>query len=166
MENDKPTTNSLKISILGFIAGVIASLTFHQFTLWLMRMAGIAPFGPYNMAPTHPFGIPAIFSLAFWGGVWGVIFALVQRHFPRDNRYWILAFAFGAVFPSLVALLVVLPLKGLPMGGGWHWQLLLTAFLINGVWGIGTGLLLLSMNKNPVRHGRQHPECRPGMICS
>lgn len=28
------------------------------------------------------------------------------------------------------------------MGGGWHPPLLLTAFLINGVWGIGTGLIL------------------------
>jgi hypothetical protein len=166
MENNKAIQNIYKLSLIGFIAGFIATLTFHQFALWLLRQAAIAPFGPYNMAATHPFGIPVVFSLAFWGGIWGVIFALIQERFPRGGRYWITAFAFGAVFPSLVALLVVLPLKGLPMGGGWHWQLLLTAFLINGIWGIGTGLLLVSMGKRPAQHGRQPLECRPGMICS
>jgi hypothetical protein len=49
---------------------------------------------------------------------------------------------FGALLPSLVALLVVVPLKGGPVGGGWAPGLLLTAFLINGAWGIGTGLIL------------------------
>jgi len=28
------------------------------------------------------------------------------------------------------------------MGGGWHLPLLITAFLINGAWGVGTGLLV------------------------
>lgn len=166
MEKNISSSHILRLSVLGFIAGFVATLTFHQFTLFLMRLAGIAPFGPYNMAATQPFGIPAVFSLAFWGGIWGVIYAWMQRRFPRDGRYWLTAFFFGAVFPSLVALFIVLPLKGLPMGGGWHWQLLTTAFLINGVWGIGTGLLLLPMDRRSARHDRQIPECRPGMICS
>jgi hypothetical protein len=37
---------------------------------------------------------------------------------------------------------MVLPLKGRPLGGGWHPPLLVTAFLINGAWGVGTGLML------------------------
>ncbi len=49
---------------------------------------------------------------------------------------------FGAVLPSAVGLLVVLPLKGNPMGGGWHLARLLTAFLANGAWGIGAALIL------------------------
>ena len=81
-------------------------------------------------------------SLAIWGGIWGILFALIDRRFPAGARYWVAAFLFGAVFPSLVALLVVLPLKGRPLGGGWHPPLLLTAFLINGAWGVGTGLIL------------------------
>jgi hypothetical protein len=166
MENKISTAYFFKLSILGFVAGFIATLTFHQFTLWLMRLAGIAPFGPYNLAATAPFGVPAVISLAFWGGIWGVVFAWIQLRFPRGNRYWATAFAFGAVLPSMVALLIVLPIKGLPMGGGWHWQLLLTAFLINGVWGIGTGLLLLSADNKLARQGRTKPVCRPGMLCS
>ena len=155
-----------RLSAYGFVAGFLATLTVHQFALWLLRMAAIAPFGPYNMAATEPWGVPAVVSLAFWGGVWGVLFAFVQRGFPRGRRYWTTAFFFGAVLPSLVALFIVLPAKGRPMGGGWHWQLLLTAFLINGVWGLGTGALLRWRIEKPERLSHDQPECRPGMICS
>jgi hypothetical protein len=63
--------------------------------------------------------------------------------------------------------LVVLPMKGLPMGGGWHWPLLLTAFLINGVWGVGTGLLLrvLFHMSESADHHEHTPQCSPGMTC-
>jgi len=130
----------------GFIAGFLATLIFHQLTLALLWAAGVAPFGPFPMAATQPFGVPAVFSLAFWGGVWGILFALIEGKFPRRSGYWVAAFLFGAILPSLVALLIVLPLKGRPMGGGWHLPLLLTAFLINGAWGVGTGLLLKTLS--------------------
>jgi hypothetical protein len=39
-------------------------------------------------------------------------------------------------------MLIVLPLKWRPMGGGWRPDLWLTAFLINGARGVGTGLVL------------------------
>ena len=157
MENHKSIHhNFFKLSLIGFVAGFIATLTFHQVALWLLREAAIAPFSPYNMTATAPFGVPAVFSLALWGGVWGIIFALVQKGFPEGSGYWIKAFVFGAVLPTLVALLVVMPLKGLPPSSGWPWQLLLTAILINGVWGIGTAARIGS---------RQPHECRPGMIC-
>lgn len=128
--------------LFGFIAGFFGTLIFHQLTLAVLWGVGLAPFRPFPMAVTHPFGVPAVFSLAFWGGVWGILFALIDRGFPSRWGYWVTAFLFGAVVPSLVALFVVLPLKGLPMGGGWHLPLLVTAFLINGAWGIGTGIIL------------------------
>jgi hypothetical protein len=94
------------------------------------------------MAPTAPFGVPAVISLAFWGGIWGIVFVLVHDRFPRGGGYWLSAFLFGAIFPTLVALLIVLPLKGRPVGGGWQPSLLVTAFLINGAWGVGTALFV------------------------
>lgn len=130
--------------LFGFIAGVLATLIFHQLTLTVLWGVGLAPFGPFSMAATKPFGVPAVFSLAFWGGVWGIVFALIDGSFPRRG-YWVMAFLFGAILPSLVALVVVLPLKGRSMGG-WHLPLLLTAFLINGVWGIGTGIILQALS--------------------
>ena len=131
--------------LVGFIAGFLATLIFHQLTLAFLRGVGVAPFLPYAWTPTEPFGIPAVLSLSFWGGVWGIIFALIHGMFPRGAGYWVAAFLFGAVLPSLVALLVVLPLRGRPMGGGWYLPLLVTAFVANGAWGIGTGVFLKAL---------------------
>jgi hypothetical protein len=132
--------------LFGFIAGFFATLVFHQLTLAVLWIVGLAPFKPFSMTATRPFGIPAVFSLSFWGGIWGILFALIQQGFPRRG-YWWSVFLFGAILPSLVALVVVIPLKGGPMGGGWHMSLLLTAFLINGAWGIGTGLILKGLSE-------------------
>lgn len=146
------TANSSQASatrlFFGFVAGFLATLVFHQLSVALLWAVKVAPFAPFSLAPTQPFGVPAVFSLAFWGGIWGIVFAALDRRwFPPGGAYWLLAFLFGAIFPSLVALLVVFPLKGLPLGGGWHPPLLLTAFLINGAWGIGTGLFLKLMSR-------------------
>ncbi len=142
VDQDKGS-NGIGILLFGFIAGFLATLSFHQLTLALLREMGVAPFGPFSMATTEPFRIPAVFSLACWGGIWGVLFALVDHVFPRRASYWVISFLFGAVLPSAVALLLVLPLKGKPMGGGWHPNVLMTAFLINGAWGIGTAVFLM-----------------------
>jgi hypothetical protein len=129
----------------GFVAGFLATLIFHQLLLVVLWSARVAPFGPFQMAATKPFGVPAVFSLAFWGGIWGLIYVLLELRFPAGKGYWAAAFLFGAIFPTLVALLVVLPLKGRPLGGGRHAALLVTAFLINGAWGIGTATILKTM---------------------
>jgi len=126
----------------GFIAGFLATIIFHQLTLMLLWKAGFAPFAPFSLTPTYPFGVPAVISLAFWGGVWGIAYAYIDGRFPQGAGYWPVAFLFGGIAPSAVALLIVLPLKGHPVGGGWHAPLLITALLVNGAWGIGTGLVL------------------------
>jgi hypothetical protein len=132
--------------VFSFIAGFLATLIFHQLALALLWWAGVAPFAPFSMASTQPLGIPAVISLAFWGGVWGILFGLIDNRFPSGGGYWVTAFFFGAILPTLVALLIVSPLKGQPIGGGWRPSLLLTAFLINGAWGIGTGLILMALS--------------------
>ncbi|MGA2402550.1 MAG: hypothetical protein ABSG91_12735 [Syntrophobacteraceae bacterium] len=131
--------------LFGFTAGFLATFTFLQFSVWVLWSLGVSPFVPYSMAATKPFGVPVFVSQAFWGGIWGILFALVERRFPAHGGYWVVAFLFGAVLLSLVLLLVVLPLHGRPLGGGWHPPFMLTAFIANGAWGIGTGLFLRVM---------------------
>ncbi|MEX1081038.1 MAG: hypothetical protein WD382_11720 [Halofilum sp. (in: g-proteobacteria)] len=129
--------------LTGFIAGFFATLVFHQFMVAVLWGAGVAPFAPFPVHATAPFGVPSILSLAFWGGVWGIVYALVDRHFARGIGYWGSAFVFGAILPSLVALLVVAPLKGAsPTADGLPVSLLLVAVLVNGAWGVGTGVFL------------------------
>jgi len=124
-----------------FVGGVLAVPVFHQMLLWILHAAGIVPNAPFNMAPTKPLGLPEIVSISFWGGVWGVVFALTLRRWFRGTAYWIAAPVAGGVALTLVFMLVVWPLKfgGFPphpLG------LFILGFLLNAAWGIGWALFL------------------------
>ncbi|MDB5862506.1 MAG: hypothetical protein JWO70_312 [Betaproteobacteria bacterium] len=127
--------------VMGFVAGFIAVLLFHQPMLSVLAQAGFVKAGIYSMAPVGPLHVPQVISLSFWGGVWGVLFAAVEHRFPRGALYWVAALAFGAILPTLVAWFVVAPMKGLPMAGGWQANRMMTGLIINGAWGLGTALL-------------------------
>ena len=94
------------------------------------------------MASTQPLHVPAVLSLAFWGGVWGILLWLAIGRYEGQPLYWILAVVIGAVAPSLVALFVVFPLKGQPVAGGWDPAIMVGALLLNGAWGLGVGILM------------------------
>jgi hypothetical protein len=128
--------------VVGFVAGFIAVLLFHQPALALLTQLGVAKAVTYSLSATAPFGVPQVLSLSFWGGVWGVVFALVEHRIPRGKRYWVYAFLFGAILPTLMAWFVVAPIKGLPMAGGWQASRMLTGLVINGAWGVGNALFL------------------------
>ena len=138
------STNSINTRrlMLGFVAGFLAVLVFHQPVLGLLHVIGLTAGTPYSFRPLPPFNVPAVLSASFWGGVWGIVFALVHHRFPRGSAYWVAAFLFGAVFPTLVAWFVVMPMKGMPAGNGWQPASMLTGFLVNGAWGIGTAFFL------------------------
>ncbi|MDD2541968.1 MAG: hypothetical protein PHH28_13120 [Desulfuromonadaceae bacterium] len=148
MGDERAQANYFARIVSGFAAGFLATLIFHQIMLAALWYAGVAPFAPFSLTATRPFGVPAVFSLSFWGGIWGILFAIVESTFPKRVSYWIVAFLFGATFPSLIALIVVLPLKGRPLGGGWGAPLLVTAFLINGAWGCGTALFFKLLRRH------------------
>lgn len=130
-----------KLLLLGFVAGFIATLIFHQGLWYLFNQTGVIPpeRAAWEMNPIPPFGVPSVLSKAFWGGVWGLALAplLGQLSGPPYWAAWILV---GAVALTLVAFFVVPPLKGEPM------QAMGPRFLIglsvNGAWGFGTALVL------------------------
>lgn len=121
-----------------FVAGALAVPLFHQPVLALMNAVGFIDRAPYAMDPTKPFGIPQVISLAFWGGVWGLILLLVIGRLSGP-KYWTVALTFGAIAPTLVAAFLVAPLKGQPAGG--NAKMAITGFLVNAAWGLGTALL-------------------------
>jgi hypothetical protein len=62
---------------------------------------------------------------------------------------WLCGLGLG-IIAALVGLLLVPAIKGLPIGGGWAVTSWLRSFLINGFWGIGTGLIFsLTMRRAP-----------------
>jgi hypothetical protein len=127
--------------VLAFIAGALAVPVFHQVLYLLLHLAGIIPAAPYNMTPTKPLGVPALVSISFWGGVWGVVFALTVRRWFSGPAYWIAALVAGGVALTLVAIFVVAPLKTghLPATIGRSFAI---GFLLNAAWGIGWALFL------------------------
>jgi len=123
------------IALKAFLAGFLSTLTFHQAVMAVLHAAG-GPMKPYNMAPVKPLGIPSVVSLAVWGGLWGIVLYLALLRFAPSSP-WLFALVFGAIAPSLVALLLVFPLKGQPIAAGGNPKIILGALLVNGAWGIG-----------------------------
>lgn len=123
-----------------FAAGFISVLVFHQGLATLWYLVGITPNAPFSVRPVPPFGVPQIWSVAFWAGIWGIVYGLVAGRFADGRKYWIVAFAFGAIVPTLFGRLVIAPLRGLP--ANWDLVALSRVMLINGVWGLGTATLL------------------------
>ena len=130
-----------------FLAGFVSTLVFHQGLLSVFYALGLAPRAPYSMEPTGPLHIPQVLSLAFWGGVWGIVLWLVIGSAQTAPAYWLGAIVFGALAPSAVALFVVFPLKGLPFAGGWQPTWIAGALLLNGTWGFGVALFMRLFNR-------------------
>lgn len=134
--------------LFGFIAGFLATITLHQLALAGLHAAGLAPRPAWPMSPVPPFGVPAVISLSFWGGVWGIIMMSVIDRF-RGAAYWIWAIVFGAVAPTLVAWFLVAPLKHQPIAGGWKPAAMMIGPIVNAFWGFGTAACyrLFALNK-------------------
>lgn len=154
MENSAATTivpaRLMAWLAAGFVAGAISVLVFHQGALGLLNVLELTPRAPYSMQPTAPLGLSELWSLSFWGGVWGILLAM----FFQRLRGTILVFgaaAFGAILPTLTAWFVVAPLKGQPWAAGGELSAMLTALIINGAWGLGTGLglAITGRRRNP-----------------
>lgn len=127
--------------VLAFLAGFASTLTFHQGTLAALHAAGYWPRPAFSMAQTKPLHMPAVISLAFWGGLWGIVLWLLIRDMTAA-RFWIAAVLFGAIAPSLVALFVVFPLKKMPLAGGWDPKVIIPVLILNGAWGLGVAVIL------------------------
>jgi hypothetical protein len=125
--------------ILEFFAGFAATIFFHQPVVWIFHALGVSPRAPFDMTPVPPFGIPAVISLAFWGGIWGIIMIPALSRIRSEALWWIAAILFGAIFPTLVAGLIVAPLKHITMPR--TAAMALFGLTVNGVWGLGTAII-------------------------
>jgi len=138
------TASFSRLVALGFISGFAAVLIFHQGVWYLLYHADIIPAGraPWPMDATDPFGVPKVFSLAFWGGIWGAALNLALNHL-RGPTYWIAWIVVGALALTLVAFFVVPHLKMQPIPA--LWPAFAIGCALNGAWGLGTALFLQLM---------------------
>lgn len=122
---------------LGFLAGALAIVVFHQLTIFVLTQVGLIQGEIYSMRPVAPWGVPRIFNQMFWGGLWGAVFAAVADRFPRQWPLILTGLVFGLLGPTLVAWFVVPPIKGLPIAVGWAPSRMLVSALIQVAFGIG-----------------------------
>lgn len=124
---------------VGAVAGAVSVLVFHQSLILLMNLLDLTHRPVYSMRPTWPFEVPQVWSLTFWGAVWGAALAPMVTRLEKGRLVLAMA-VLGMALPTLVAWFVVAPLKGLPVAAGFALPAMLFSLLVNGAWGLGTGL--------------------------
>ena len=131
----------LKLLIVGFVAGFLATLIFHQSLWFLFNQVGLIPLDrpAWPLEAIPPLGVPYVVSKAFWGGVWGAVLAVLLGRLT-GAVYWTSWILVGAIALSLVAFYVVPQIKGEPTPA--LWPRFAAALMLNGFWGFGTALLL------------------------
>jgi hypothetical protein len=126
---------------LGFTAGFLSVWIFSSGMIALLYVAGVAvPFAPWSMAPTAPFGVPQTLSGAFWGGLWGLLYSLLEPRLTARVGWWAGGLLFGAL-PLFVLWFVVLPVKGIPVGGGFALSGSAVGVALHTIFGFGTAIL-------------------------
>ena len=116
-------------------------LVFHQLGFYISNELKFTKVPLYNTRGVAPFGVPAILSAAFWGGLWGIAAAFVVlrlRGVLAGPLGWIL---FAAVVVTLVNWFVVFPLKGQPVGNGFRMPGVVVVPLVYALWGFGMWLI-------------------------
>lgn len=133
--------------IAGFVSGALAVIAFHQCAYALMANWGLVNGRPWRLDTTvAPFAVPDLVNQAFWGGLWGILFALVIDRMPRVPN-WVNGMIFGMVFPMLLGSWIIVSLiKGRPLFSGYLTDFDITrlrnGFVLNGVaFGLGLGLI-------------------------
>lgn len=156
LRHDQEQSSLARWLAVGAVSGALAVIAFHQPVAALLHAAGLTPRTPYSMQSTSPLGVPQLWSIAFWGAVWGVALAAALRRFAGAALI-VAATIFGAILPSLVAWTLVASLKGQPLFAGGAPAGIAVGLLVNGAWGLGTGIGLALFGR-PRRLGLHQPD--------
>ncbi len=133
--------------MIGFVAGVLAVAVFHQLAVFAFGYVGLSAGEVYSFRPTTPFGVPRIMSQMFWGGVWGIVFALVFDRLPERWPLVAVGFLFSLCGPVLFDWTVVAALRGHRLFDGLNPTRMLASVLINGSFGIGLALIFSGLRR-------------------
>jgi hypothetical protein len=129
-------------ALLGFLAGALAVVTFHQGMVQLLHAFGLTSSAAYSFAPVPPFGVPRMLNLCFWGGLYGVVLGLARPRLPAP--LWLSGVVLG-IIASLAGMTLVAWIKGNPVMNNWAAWPIARSLIVNAAWGLGTGLFLTAM---------------------
>lgn len=136
-------------AIKSFIAGFVATLTFHQGTIWLLHTFAGVPFVPWNMK-INAYGVPSVLALSFWAGIWAIPLCGLIAARPRLPAL-LTGLVLGAIVPSVWSWTVLAAMKGNAMFAGGNLKVIAIVLLVNGVWGFTTVLLFNLMYTRKVQ---------------
>ncbi len=133
---------TVKNLALGFVAGALAVLVFHQSMILFLHLIGQIPNFPWSMRAVGPFSVPAIINSMFWGGLWGVGYAAIASRIPVSPDI-----ARGAIFgllgPWLLGNGILVPLfKSGTLLWGFNPQMMWRGALIGLAFGIGVAVFM------------------------
>jgi hypothetical protein len=140
----------LRQPIIGFVAGAIAVATFHQLMVLALATAGLTQGAFYSLRPIPPLGVPEIVNQMFWGGVWGVVFALIVDRLP-PWRAVVIGPLFGLCGPVLFGWTVMALIRHEALFGGFEPRRMLASVLINSCYGLGLGLIFAGLRRGTPR---------------
>ena len=140
-------SGTLGRAVLGFVAAAISVVLVHEGIIYGLTQAGVIPGTAWGMQPIPPYGVPRLANNVFWGGLWGVLFALVYAWIP-GGMSWLKGLIFG-IFIVVASNWILLPLiKGRVFGlpnqilfNGLDPKRMLLVALIVGGFGLGLGIV-------------------------
>jgi hypothetical protein len=142
-------TFNARTALIGFIAGALSVLIFHQGMVLILYLMKQTPNFPWNMGMFRggPFPIPIIVNQMFWGGLWGVGFAAVAGLIPIANTV-LRGIVYGLLGPFILGNAILVPFfKGGPYFWGWQPPRIILGALIGGAFGAGIALIYGALNR-------------------
>jgi hypothetical protein len=133
--------------VLGFIAAAISVVIVHEGIIYLLTELGFIRSTAWGMQAIAPWGVPRLINNIFWGGLWGILFALVYEWVP-GGMAWLKGLIFG-LFIVVASNWILLPLiKGRMFGvpnqvffSNFDPHRMLAVVLIVGGFGLGLGII-------------------------
>lgn len=137
--SNAPSTISTRL-VLGFLAGAFSHLIFQGGFGGILYAANLLPALPWSLMPVEPLGVPKSLNLAFWAGLWGLGYALLEPRLTAHFGRWLGGLVYGLA-PLAGYWFIVLPLKGLGIGGGFRLAMMPIEIGFHLIYGIGVAIL-------------------------
>jgi hypothetical protein len=75
--------------VLGFLTGALSHLIFQGGFGTILYAAHLIPALPWSLTPVPPLGVPRSLSYAFWAGLWGLVYALLEPRLTAHFGWWV-----------------------------------------------------------------------------